>query len=114
MWRTSTRVLQITACLMAMVAFLFVRASAVELTSAGKTFNASGEMLHVCASTASGDILEEKSDETAHADTCNSNLQSSRFVDQVAFVRPSQWSPEKPDSVPVKVPIWLTKRALLI
>jgi len=114
MWRASTRVLQITACLMAMVAFLFVRASVVEFDSGDRGFQASGEILHVCVSSENGDILEEKPDDTAHTNSCDPNFENLRFVDRIASLEPSHWKAEQSDPVPEKVPIWLSNRALLI
>ncbi len=60
MWRTSTRVLKSTACLMAVLCFVFVRTTALAAHGGESAVKACGEIFHVCVSGVPTVLLEGK------------------------------------------------------
>lgn len=60
MWRTSTRVLRSTACLLAVLCFVFLRISVVSAQGGESSVKGCSEIFNVCSSEAPSILLEGK------------------------------------------------------
>ncbi|PZM83314.1 MAG: hypothetical protein DKT66_09140 [Candidatus Melainabacteria bacterium] len=114
MWQISTRVLKSTACLLAVLCFVFVRTTSLIPDDSESLIKACSEILHVCMSGAPEVLLESKTIKLARIDS----PECARFcltpVDDIAhrFERRHLFS--KADIVESKQPLWLINQALLI
>lgn len=114
MWRTSTRVLRSTACILAVLCFVFIRVTAIAIEGGESGVNACTEICHVCATGYSPILLEGK----PHKDSRDSAAVGDRFA--FHYLNETVCQPRhlsyvsKTFSVSDKQPLWLLNRALLI
>jgi len=114
MWRTSTRVLKSTACLLAVLCFVFLRTSAMAAQGSESSIKVSSELFNVCVSEAPSVLLEGKPHKVSKIDSplneriffSNFDLESCRTSQLAGFSGLRIVSNSRP--------LWLIKQALLI
>jgi hypothetical protein len=114
MWRTSTRVLKSTACLMAVLCFVFVRTTALAAQGGESSIKACGEILNVCISGAPTVLLEGKPNKVSRIDSSFGARIFLKPVDAVATVLKGFSGPSRPYTASNQRPLWLMNRAILI
>lgn len=114
MWRTSTRVLKSTACLMAVLCFVFVRTTALAAHGGESSIKACGEIFHVCISGAPAVLLEGKPHKVSRIDSNFGARICLKPVDAVQSVSKGFSGQSKTFIRPNQRPLWLMNRALLI
>ncbi|MBX9949559.1 MAG: hypothetical protein K2Y39_10350 [Candidatus Obscuribacterales bacterium] len=114
MWRTSTRVLQITACLLAVCCFVFVRTTSLGVHGGESAVKACGEIFHVCISGSPEVLLESKPHKVSRLDSpigsrilLKSEVEITRRLEQTQCLRQAS-------ILARKQPLWLLNKALLI
>lgn len=114
MWRTSTRVLKITACLMAVLCFVFVRTNVLAAHGGESAVKACGEIFHVCVSGAPTILLEGKPHKVSRIDSSFGAGIFWKPVDRVKTQSQKLCFNTKAQISSDQRPIWLINRALLI
>jgi len=114
MWRTSTRVLQSTAFLLAVLCFVFVRTTSLGAGDGESVVKACGEIFHVCISGSPEVLLESKPDKISRIDSPAGTGIFLKPVNESADQAVLAMLFSKSDRIVSKKPIWLINQALLI
>ncbi len=114
MWRTSTRVLRSTACLLAVLCFVFLRTSALAAQDTESSVKGCSEIFNVCISEAPSVLLEGKPHKVSKIDSCLGERVNFTLFDPAGCK-----TMQAQGFVPVRVianqrPRWLINQALLI
>ena len=114
MWRISTRVLKSTACLMAVLCFVFVRTTALAAQGGESSIKACGEIFHVCISSAPTVLLEGKPHKVSRIDSNFGARILLKPFDAAKTISKGFSGPSKTYIAANQRPLWLMNRALLI
>lgn len=117
MWSTPTRVLKSTACLLAVLCFVFVRTTTIVAQSEESVAKACGEIFHVCISGVPELLIEGKPHKPSKISRVESSIDARiclKLVDEVGHKFQQSQRFSKTLTVMGKHPIWLVNQALLI